>query len=71
MNIFWGLLMIAIGAFLSISGFVRSNFIIYRLFVARSRILWGDGDKVHNFYVIVGILVVVFGILFTIGVFNK
>ena len=69
MNIFWGILMIAIGALLSISGFLKSEFIIYKILVAKSKILWGD--KVHTFYAVVGILVAIMGILHAIGVFKK
>jgi uncharacterized membrane protein len=68
MNIFWGLLMVAIGVFLSISGFLNSEFIIYKILVARSKILWGD--KVHVFYAVIGIIVAIFGILFAVGIFT-
>jgi len=69
MNLFWGILMIAIGAFLSISGFLKSEFTIYKILAARSKILWGD--KVHVFYAVVGILVAIVGILFAAGIFKK
>ena len=61
MNMLWGCLMAAIGLFMVICGSTRSEFIIYRLMAARSRILWGE--KVHRFYQIVGVIIVVFGIL--------
>lgn len=69
MNSIWGILMIIIGAFFSICGIRKSNFLIYRLFVSRSKILWGE--KVHNFYSVVGILIIIFGILFILGIFNQ
>jgi hypothetical protein len=69
MNLFWGILMIIIGAFLSISGFLKSEFIIYKVLAARSKILWGE--KVHIFFAIVGILVTIMGLLFALGIFNK
>jgi len=71
MKIFRGLLMVAIGAFLLFCGLLKSNFIIYRFLVTRSQLFWGEGDKVHIFYVIVGAIIIVFGILFAIGIFNK
>jgi len=71
MNILWGILMILIGAFLSISGFLKSNFVIYRILVARSRLLWGEGNAVHSFYGVAGILVILVGILLLLGVFYK
>jgi hypothetical protein len=69
MNIFWGTIMIVVGTFLSIAGFLKSEFFIYRILVARSKILWGD--KVHGFYAIIGILVAIMGILLAIGIFKR
>jgi len=66
MNILWGCLSAAVGMFLFLSGTVKSQFVVYRLLVARSKILWGE--RVHGFYQIVGILVVAFGVLFAVGV---
>jgi len=69
MNISWGILMIAIGAFLSICGFLKSEFIIYKILASRSKILWSD--KVHVFYAVVGILVAIMGILYVFVLFKK
>jgi hypothetical protein len=66
MNILWGILMIGIGSFMLIGGLTKSDFIIYRILVARSRILWGE--NVHKFYQIIGPILIVFGILIAIGV---
>ncbi|MGD2249211.1 MAG: hypothetical protein PVF58_12465 [Candidatus Methanofastidiosia archaeon] len=60
--------MIAVGLFMFVSGLSKSNFIIYRLMVARSKILWGK--NVHQFYQIVGVIVIIFGILVAIGFFE-
>lgn len=65
MNLLWGVLLILAGLFMLISGILKSNFIVYRLLVARSRILWGD--NVHRFYQISGLAVIVFGFLVIIG----
>jgi len=40
---------------------MKSNFIIYRLLVYRSKILWGE--KVYLFHQFSGAAVIVFGIL--------
>ncbi len=53
MHLIWGLLMIAAGLFMLVCGTTRSEFIIYRLMVARSRILWNpfhgfDGNCVSD-----------------------
>ena len=67
MNILLGILMVAIGSFLSFSGLTKSNFIVYKILVARSRILWGK--KVHAFYSVIGILIIIMGLLLSIGLF--
>ena len=40
MNKVWGLSMAAVGLFMLVSGTMKSEFVVYRLLVARSRILW-------------------------------
>lgn len=65
MHILWGCLIAAVGIFMLISGITKSNFIVYRLLVARSRVLWGD--KVHVFYQIAGLVVIIFGVLLALG----
>ena len=65
MNILWGCVTAAIGLIMFICGCLKSKFIIYRLLVARSKILWGE--NVHKFYQVAGIMVVVFGILLALG----
>lgn len=69
MHILWGSLIVAAGLFMAICGSLKSEFIIYRLMAARSRILWGE--NVHRFYQIVGIVVVVFGALVALGTFSN
>lgn len=66
MNMFWGVLMAIIGLFMLVCGTVKSDFVVYRLLVARSRILWGDA--VHRFYQVSGLIVAVLGILWALGV---
>ncbi|MCD6160666.1 MAG: hypothetical protein J7J09_08570 [Kosmotoga sp.] len=58
--------MIAIGLFMLICGLIKSDFIVYRLMAARSKLLWGK--NVHRFYQIVGAIVIVIGILVVFGV---
>ena len=48
-----------------ISGLLKSDFIIYRLMVARSKILWGE--NVHRFYQIVGVILIILGIIVSLG----
>ena len=69
MEILWGILIIMVGSFMLISGLIKSNFIIYRILVARSKILWGE--NVHRFYQITGTIVIVVGVLMIIGIIGK
>ncbi|MDA3931352.1 MAG: hypothetical protein PF513_01295 [Tenericutes bacterium] len=62
MNYLWGSLMALVGLFLFVSALIKSEFIIYKLFVARSKILWGD--YVHSFYIVVGIILMCLSTLF-------
>ena len=68
MHVLWGLLMAAVGLFMLVCGTLKSEFIIYRLMVSRSRILWGQGDAVHRFYQVSGLIVMILGILWAVGV---
>jgi hypothetical protein len=63
---YFGILMIFIGLFMTISGFRKSEFIIYQVLVSKSIKLWGK--NVHKFYQIVGLIIIVVGILVTIGI---
>ncbi|KUP07168.1 hypothetical protein Q75_06480 [Bacillus coahuilensis p1.1.43] len=65
MNLLWGVLMVIAGLFLLVFGTVKSDFIVYRLLVARSKILWGD--KVHLMHQISGGIIIVLGVLWTLG----
>ncbi len=67
MHLLWALLMVAAGLFMFVCGSLKSEFIIYRLIAARSRMLWGD--NVHRFYQMTGTIVIVFGVLIALGVF--
>ena len=68
MHTLWGILLIIVGAFLLISASMKSEFIIYRLLVYRSKILWGD--NVHRFHQVAGAIVIVVGVLVAAGIFN-
>ena len=59
--------MTAVGLFMLACGTMKSEFIVYRLLVARSRLLWGDGDAVHRFYQFSGLVVAILGTLWAMG----
>jgi len=67
MHVIWGILIISAGILLLVGGSKKSNFIIYRFLVARSKILWGK--HVYRFHQIAGAIVVVFGIFVAFGAF--
>ena len=66
MNVLWGIVMMAIGVSFVYWGSTQSDFVVYRLLAARSKMLWGE--RVHRFYQIVGAVLVVLGILWATGV---
>lgn len=66
MSLLWGIVMALVGLFLLVSATLRTNFVVYRLLVARSRLLWRD--RVHLFHQVVGAILVVLGLLWASGV---
>ena len=67
MGVVWGVIIAAVGALFVIWGRTRSENVVYRVLVARSRLLWGDGDRVHGFYQVAGALMIVFGAIIAIA----
>ena len=67
MHILWGILIILAGLFLTICGTVKSDFIIYRLLVYRSKMLWGE--YTHRFYQVAGGIVIILGLLVALNIF--
>ena len=65
MHVLWGVLIVTAGAFMFVCGRSKSEFVLYRLMAARSRILWGE--NVHRFYQIAGAMVIVVGALVALG----
>ena len=67
MNNVYGFIMVFIGIFFVVSAFMETEFIVYRILTASSKLLWKD--NVHHFYKVVGIILVVLGFLFIFDVF--
>ena len=59
MNIIWALIIAAVGALFITWGRTKSNLGLYRLLIARSRLLWGE--RVHGFYQVAGALTIIAG----------
>ncbi len=55
MNYLWGTLMLLMGLFIFISALIKSESIVYKLFHARAKLMWGD--NAHSFLIVVGIII--------------
>jgi hypothetical protein len=60
-SVVWGVLIAVVGTVFVLWGRTKSDFVVYRVLAARSRMLWGD--RVHGFYQVVGVVMAVFGLL--------
>ena len=69
MDILYGSLMILIGLFMLICATRKSETFIYRMLVARSKMIWGN--RVHRFHQISGILIIVWALLYMLGIFEQ
>lgn len=69
MHVLWGSLTAAAGLFMLVCALRKSEFVVYRLMAARSKVLWGE--NVHRLYQIVGLIVIVFGALVALGFVGK
>ena len=69
MDILYGSLMIVIGMFMLICATRKSETFIYRMLIARSKMMWGN--HVRRFYQISGILIIVWAILYMLGIFER
>ncbi len=68
MNIIYGILIALVGVYILISASLRSDAIPYRWLVARSKMIWGL--KAYLFHQISGCVIIIFGILFAVGVIS-
>lgn len=69
MNIIFGILMVFFGLFLVVSASTKSEFVVYRLLVARSKLLWRS--RVHLFHQVAGSVIVALGLLWSLGLIWK
>jgi hypothetical protein len=60
-TVLWGGLILLVGVLFVAWGRTQSDFVVYRLLAARSRMVWGD--RVHGFYQVAGIAMIAFGLL--------
>lgn len=62
----WGYPMIAIGGFFVTCGVLKSDFFLYRIFVAKAERFWRE--NVHKFLGCSGIAIMIVGIIMLLGV---
>ncbi len=67
-NIIYGILTIIIGLFMLIRSIVKSEFIIYKLLITRSKILFGK--NIYEFMMVSGVLIIIVEFLMTVGFFG-
>ena len=60
--------MFAIGMFMFVCAIRKSEFIIYKLFLARAKVLWGE--KAHTFLLVSGIIIMGLSSLFFLGIWG-
>ncbi len=68
MNILWGVLVLIIGLLIFVGALTKSEFVIYRLFHARAKMLWGD--NAHTFLMVVGLVIAGLSALFFLGIWG-
>ncbi|QWB95715.1 hypothetical protein KHQ89_07205 [Mycoplasmatota bacterium] len=68
MHYIWGIITLFIGLFLLLSALRKSDFIVYKMFVARAKLLWKD--KVHSFFAVVGVILMLLSLLFFFGIWG-
>ena len=68
MNILWGVLVLIIGLLMFVGALTKSESIIYRLFHARAKMLWGD--NAHTFLMVVGLVIAGLSPLFFLGIWG-
>jgi hypothetical protein len=66
MENYLGITIMAFGLFMFVGGISKSNFIMYRLHVYRSKMLWGE--SVYGFHLVVGVILIAIGLLATAGI---
>jgi len=69
MHIILGLVMAIIGLFMFLCGSTKSEFPVYRIFVTKSKPLWGE--NVHRFYQVSGFAVIVVGVLMALKILGN
>jgi hypothetical protein len=65
----WGIVIATIGLLMFLGGLTKSEFVVYRVLAARTRLLWGD--SVHVFYIAAGLIVAIFGVLVAMGFIHQ
>ena len=67
-QIVWGITMMTVGLFFFICAWRESQFPIYRLFVGKAKLLWGD--NAHKFLQVSGAIIIIVGGAMVLGLFQ-
>ena len=65
MNVFWGVVLAAVGVLFFLWGRTESTNVVYRLLVARAGSLWGD--RVHRSFEVSGVLIMIAGVAYAVA----
>lgn len=65
----WGYVMIAVGCFFLFCATTKSDFFLYRLFAARSEVMWKE--NVHRFLQFVSLAIIIVGVLMAAGIIHR
>jgi hypothetical protein len=57
------------GIYIFVSAILKSEFIVYRLFHARAKMMWGD--NAHSFLMAVGIIIAGLSSMFFLNIWGK
>jgi hypothetical protein len=66
MNLISAVLMIAAGLFMVVGALTKSDFIVYRLLVHRSAVLFGE-EGAYTFHFVSGSVIIILGSLAAVG----
>ena len=69
MHVIWGIVMAFVGLFMLICGTMKSEFVVYRMLVGKSKSLWGE--NVHRFYQCAGFAVFIVGALVALKIIGR
>lgn len=65
----WGYVMMAAGCFFLLWATTKSEFFLYRTFVAQAKMMWKE--NVHRAFQFAGLMMIIIGALMAIGIIHR